>query len=552
MLEKKIIQRQNIVCLLSIIISYILLVQNRLWQSFVDEADNFVGGWLISKGWGLYKDVFSHHMPFPYYYSSLLIKLGLNDVNGLRIGMSLTILFFWMLIIILFKEKINYKILCILIFLSAIAHPIFWGHMFLADTFFAYSILIIFLYFFSNPQLNFDIKDKIVIALMIYVSMLSTLVSIFPIILVGIYYILKKATHVNKITIETEPFEEIKFVMIIIIPFILSLIYFYLTNSLREFYNQAYLFNKIYYSQFTENVIKLQIFDLIKAYSEHIFFYISNYKWLIDKNYWVVPPWNNPLMFFEGFLVISNLAVLILFWKKKSPYFIIFFFIFLAFLRTQGEQFYGSGWFHGSPYYLISFFNIGFIITESYELLTCKFRKTIQRTTKDKINIFLIVLYSFFAILLIGVLSYAYISNGSGINSKDAYASPYDKIIQTLTKPDDTIWVAPLDPSLYFTNNRLPASRYTFYLPWSAASNNINEELIEDLKVKQPPLIIYNREADIWGEIVKDYGKTIDEYILQNYYQVNTDDPIYKNIYLINSRKYQLLKTLIESGLYPN
>ncbi len=86
------IRKENIFYPLTLVASYILLFQNRFWLRFVDESDNLTVGWLISKGYVLYRDTFSHHMPFPYYYAGLLIKLGLNDFSGLRIGMSLAIL----------------------------------------------------------------------------------------------------------------------------------------------------------------------------------------------------------------------------------------------------------------------------------------------------------------------------------------------------------------------------------------------------------------------------------------------------------------------------
>ncbi len=542
MLEKNIKTLQVFVVL---VISYMLLFQNRLWADFPDEGDNFAGGWLISKGYVLYKDTFSHHMPFPYYYASLLIKLGLNDISGLRIGMSLTILFFWILILVIFKDKINYKLLCIIIFLSAIAHPIFWGHMFLADSFFAYSFLIIFLYFFSNPQLNFNIKDEIIIASMIYISIMSVLVSIIPIMFLGVYYTIIKLSqfYVEKANIKNKVFGELKFVLIIFIPFSLSLVYFYFIGSLQEFFNQAYLFNKIYYSQFTGTLTNPQFFSIIKAYSEFILnFFVSDYGWLINGKSFVCS-WGCTPLFFEGFLVISNLITSVIFWVKRNKSFAIFYFFCLGLSLMQRV------WVHAIPYYLLSFFSISLIITEAYELFSYRLRNH-QLITKINLWLIPIIIYAFLAIMFLGVISYAYVSNGSGIGANIAYVSDYDRIIQTITLPNDTIWVAPLQPSLYFINNRLPASRYTFYLPWQSISEEINKEILEDLNVKKPPLIIFSRDVEIGEYALKDYGKVIDDYVLQNYQQVDPDDPTYKNIYLIKTEQNQLFRTLIDSGLY--
>ena len=545
MSKNKLNTNQNLVLSLVFIINLLFFLKTKLWLSFCDEADNFVGGWLISEGYILYSDMFSHHMPFTYYYTSLLINLGLNDVSDLRLGMALTIAFFWIIIIIIFKDRIDYKIISAMMLLSGITRPFYVGHMVLADSFFGYSTLIIFLYFFSEPDMNFKIWDKIIISLMIYISIMSTLVSIYPIMLFGAYYIFKKKLIYSIVEYDTKKIiSEIKFALLISVPFLFFMIYLLKNNSLHNFYNQAYIFNKLYYSQFTGTLTTLQFIDPMKSYGEHIFYYISNIGWLINENTFVWEPIGHTPLFFEGFLVISNLIALMIFWKTKNLYIAIFYFILLGFLRIRG------GCFHGTPYYLLSFFSVSLTLTEIYNYCDYNIRNSCKLKTGIKICFIFIIFYFSLMIVFLGMTSYVYASNYYGIGSSDAYDSPYDIIVQTLTQPDDTIWVAPLTPSLYFSNKRLPASRYTFYLPWNAASDKINEKLIEDLTEKKPLIIIFNRDAAIWGYLVKDYGNVIDEYISNYYYQVEPHHPIYKNVYLINTHKNQLLKTLYDNEIY--
>jgi len=160
----------------------------------VDERDNFSTGWFISTGQVLYKDVFSHHMPFPYYYAALLIKLGFEGFIGLRVGFFFTLISFWLLLILALGQKIGPRIISAILFLFAAAHPLFYGNVFLADNFFGWAVLVIFLYFFANPRLEFTTKDQAVIALMIFISIMSSLVSIYPIALLGLYYLFKKVS----------------------------------------------------------------------------------------------------------------------------------------------------------------------------------------------------------------------------------------------------------------------------------------------------------------------------------------------------------------------
>jgi hypothetical protein len=41
----------------------------------IDEGDNLAAGMLMARGWVLYRDIFSHHFPFAYYWSALVAAL---------------------------------------------------------------------------------------------------------------------------------------------------------------------------------------------------------------------------------------------------------------------------------------------------------------------------------------------------------------------------------------------------------------------------------------------------------------------------------------------
>jgi hypothetical protein len=56
---------------------------------FVDEADNITVGWLLSEGYNLYRDVFSHHFPFPYYWVAGVVSLFGNSFAAIRISLLL-------------------------------------------------------------------------------------------------------------------------------------------------------------------------------------------------------------------------------------------------------------------------------------------------------------------------------------------------------------------------------------------------------------------------------------------------------------------------------
>src|SRR5687767_6441243 len=72
--------------------SLLLLRSRQWWPGFVDESDNFLGGYVIARGYVLYRDYFSHHMPLPYYLAAVPSFLGASSVADYRTFTSIGIL----------------------------------------------------------------------------------------------------------------------------------------------------------------------------------------------------------------------------------------------------------------------------------------------------------------------------------------------------------------------------------------------------------------------------------------------------------------------------
>jgi len=557
------------------ILCFSLLLPNALWLSFPDEGDTFTAGWLISNGNSLYIDIFSHHMPFPYYYAGFLSKLGLGSVAGLRLGMALTLLMFWLLIIRIFGRTIDRNILGIMLVSFALAYPVFWGNLFVAESFSGWAILVIFLYFFSNPRLDFGLSDKMLIALMAYVSVMSSLISIYPILLLGMYYAANRAAIIFRSKGAGKArlmlYSEAKFGMMLVFPFALTLLFFYAKGALNDFFDQAYSFNMLYYSQFYSipfggQLGSFSIHDFIYTYSADIYHYLSDPSWFTEAgSFFWQDLWVSPL-FFQGFLLLTNLGAMTMMWRKKGPFFAAFYFLLIGALKMRN-----SGGFHDLPYFIMSFFSLGFLAVEAHS----NAEHLLKKATGHLRNavLFLFALYLIANALFLAVLVSAYFSQGSGLVQNEAHISIYNPVIRALTDPNDTIWVAPSEPALYFTSQRMPSSRYLFYLPWMAASDNINQEILDGLRTKQPPVLILDFERLFWvlrSDMAKElnhsstedgnselvplyfniYGKSILGYVQENYSPADPDDDVFDKVYLLNSKRAILLRRLYDAGLY--
>lgn len=67
-------------------IAFLLGCLTIYWSQFGDEADNLVVGWLLTRGYVLYRDLFSHHFPFPYYWSAAVIGLFGKSIFAVRLS----------------------------------------------------------------------------------------------------------------------------------------------------------------------------------------------------------------------------------------------------------------------------------------------------------------------------------------------------------------------------------------------------------------------------------------------------------------------------------
>lgn len=102
------------------------------WHTFTDEADKLAGGFLISQGYVLYRDLFSHHFPFAYYWLALVFSIFPASVLVAR----LSVLWFQL---ITFSLLMRYTRRYIAVGAAAVTWNtgayIYFGHMALYQTF---------------------------------------------------------------------------------------------------------------------------------------------------------------------------------------------------------------------------------------------------------------------------------------------------------------------------------------------------------------------------------------------------------------------------------
>lgn len=92
--------------------------------------------------------------------------------------------------------------------------------------------------------------------------------------------------------------------------------------------------------------------------------------------------------------------------------------------------------------------------------------------------------------------------------------------IKSLTTGGEEIFIFGASPHLYSMSNTIPAGKvFVFQFPWFIIESE--EILLKSLSNSNPKLILRDGSVEIEGWKITDYAKTIDEYILKNYTEID-------------------------------
>ena len=313
---------------------------------------------------------------------------------------------------------------------------------------------------------------------------------------------------------------DLKFIGIVLIPFMIWLTYMLVTGSFNDFISYGIKFNTNYYSQFTgEDTPITLVINHIKNIPKYFIWFL---EYLFSMNSANLLDSTN--IFIQGMRIVFYcfLFKCLRDNRYKEGVFLTIF-TFFCYMRGDG--------FHGVSFYIICIFILSIFIFEGY-----------RRVKKNLWTIKNILVYTILIILMSKVFyNYAsYVVNEQKVITSDEIS----EVVRAVTVNDDYIWSAPLAPQLYITTERLPANKNIFYLPWQSKVPNFNQNIIDDLKEKQPKLIYYNNKDIIWGYPISEYGKDIYSYIVDNYFTLALNP----NIYFNNNNKQEILDALNKGG----
>lgn len=482
---------------------FLLIILYSKFFSFMDEADNILGAISVSQGGDIYKSFFSQHTPFVYYFMSIFALIGVRDYETFRLCMGIVILCAWIFMYYNYSYYFDSKVFKLFVLLYALTINITWAHMVLSDVFYGFSILFLFLESLVYVRTGIlSIKSMIVIAICVFVSVMSAFVSVYSVVI--LFFLLFMYNVYKKRLRESIP-AYIKLTIIIATPFLVIILWYGLSGNLYNFYYQAYEQNRIYYSNYNglNNSSLGLLRQIVISWINHVAYHATTFS---------------KESLFSGLLVFLNLLFCYYHYKRDKALSILIF-VFLAFTGVRGFE-----GFHAIPYYIVSFFNSSFIINEYL------FKKENGGRVEYKKNVMRICV---FLLMILSLNNYAPNAGTNFTKPNGIIAqSPYDYYIKKLTEPNEKIWITSLSPQTYINTNRDPAMRAYIVVPWYVDA--FKKEIMDDLINKRPRLIIFEKDSDVWGYKYSDFAKDILDFLNAEYKPLNPNVDYEKNIYIRN------------------
>jgi hypothetical protein len=487
-----------------------------------DESDTYTVGWLLSKGYVLYKDLFSHHFPFSYIWVRLISLISGPSIPIYRI--SLVLLRIGLLTVIMHVYRKPLVIGVTSIGLSLIG-PIFLGNMLLYysfDAIFMISCFFIILAILNN-EISFSYKLVVLTGIIISLSVLNDPIMTFPAIVIILFLAIsgyqKGEGKKQKLIYTTS-----SFLIIGVIFTLFSGIIFSIT-SFSGFIQDAIIFNKDIYTKYTGQLFTIP--GLVAS--------IRNSINILDPS---LRTYVSPYFHWEDFSQLNNWVFTALFFRIS-----ILFTSFILFLQRKflsgvflllfaGFTYYrGSAYFHGLPYYFIAIACASYTAVELCSLVLKRLINLDINLLNLKINTLFTLILSVTVTVMFAILSVRLVEYWIVHRSELSYTSQFNHFMNdsgyikqfSCGYEGASLLTIPGDPWMYFYSGLPPASSYFFLLPWVA---EIGEDKVISELPNKPTIVYIVKDADVWSYKVKDYLADLISYLDYNYIQVD------KNVYI--------------------
>lgn len=489
-----------------------------------DEIDIFLGGKTIAKGYMLYQDFLSQHMPVSYYFSAIFELLGATTVEAHRICFYLFYAFCWTIFYKRYTKYVGkYTLILFPVVFCGVISTYVRGTAVLSEHIAAIGLLFLFLEFIrfiQERELKWD--NYLCISLSIVLSFGTLFIAAFPVavIVVGVFAYETKWMLEDKVSFgEWMTYLWKKYLPLIIwvvAPWIILLVYYWLNDCLDIAFYSAYTLNREVYPKYLDGYGLSIIQTLLSIPKALVTDIVATFCFQIKGGVNII----RLLLYLLMFVYVAKET------KKKG---IIYSVIVVLLLCAASSR--SCFDFHGTQFVALLVFVAMQVVSEVL---------IVDKETFGNRKLW----YKGSVILLVCVFMYYYVSTFStfvdvgrtewykqkaeeyqkNVNNLQGFdygeyingtTYTYAQYINCITEEDEAIWQAAIDFNTMVMLSDRPSLMNAASTPWTWEA--FSDWNMERLEKEQPRVVIYNPGSVVWDYRIQDYAPQIGEYLAENY-----------------------------------
>lgn len=458
-----------------------------------DELDIMVLGKGIARGQLLYRDAISQHMPISYYISALFEKLGCHTVDEQRLAFYAFFALIWAFVFVHYSKYFDKRVLFFypLFFLCVIV-TYDMGTAILSEHIAGCGFIILFLEILKFAKLKkLDVMSCIMISFSVLLTLGTLFVSIYAIFTAGLGVL---ALEIKWLIEEKKKAKEwiahmfkryIPLVIIGAIPWIILLVYYVCTGTLKDFIFGAYTQNRVYYSQYMD-IGENTLTPFFTPFGHLMYFF---------KGLFPTPGYNQLV---QAVFFLSLFVYVLKKWKKENGLLAIIILCFTLSLAVRAAFSY-----HGTHFVeVLSLMFTSILIEDIFiDVKTFKNRKMYKQLAISFLVVFMAAGYLF------DIQQFTTID----VNSYDIVEEA--QILDELVDEDEGVACTTFANDILMKADRFPEKGYpTTPWTWEAYKNRFEKDM-----ENPPKVVIYNCEHEVWGNLQSVYAPEFYTFMNENY-----------------------------------
>lgn len=467
------------------------------------------GGVLISRGGVLYRDYVTQHTPFSYYLCAIFSLLGAKSVEQFRLLYYFFTSFIYGFAYYRYSDIIGKKKMLVLPIAEVVVTTAVikeYGMQLLSDNIQGlFTVLLLMEFYIYCRDMDISCKRCIIVSMCIWGSVGAAFVSVFSLVWIIIGFVINEFIFLyrNGREINRRFSDYFRLVIAMIVPGILGGTYFFVNRSLKEMYDQCYLFNREVYTRYgAEGESIIQPF----LNSARYFFE------LIADNFLSIVNRETNVTIIVQLIVVMMVLYIILNMVLQKRYLEAI----VPLLTMMGAASRGYD-FHGAAAWNVA---IMIVVLLGDYYADCKFI--------NKKAMLVIV-------CVVPLVVCTYVSKvANNLLTKQSSISELEYRTTKLLDEESELFIdcCVNDLLYYYYKGKAPVNRVVYILPWYM--DWYEDRCITDLYSKKPTIVVYNAENEVWGHSY--FANSFYNVLQSNYVRLsdNQEDGLNTKIWRLN------------------